>query len=91
VFLDPPYLPEGGFADFKRYTPGQFRDADHERLAAEMHDASRRGVLLTMTNSDTDATRQIYTGFRTIRMATRRDINLRAAERASFDLVLTNY
>ncbi|WP_433212968.1 DNA adenine methylase [Dactylosporangium sp. CS-047395] len=91
VFLDPPYLPEGGFADFKRYTPGQFRDADHERLAAEMHDASRRGVLLTMTNSDTDATRQIYTGFHTTRMATRRDINLRAAERASFDLVLTNY
>jgi DNA adenine methylase len=91
VFLDPPYLPEGGFADFKRYTSGQFRNADHERLAAEMHEASRRGVLLTMTNSDTDATRHIYAGFRWTRMATRRDINLRAAARASFDLVLTNY
>lgn len=91
VFLDPPYLPEGGFADFKRYTPGQFRDADHERLAAEMRDASRRGVLLTMTNSDTEATRRIYAGFNTARMATRRDINLRASARASFDLVITNY
>ncbi|WP_432833894.1 DNA adenine methylase [Dactylosporangium sp. CA-092794] len=91
VFLDPPYLPEGGFADFKRYTPGQFRDTDHERLAAEMHAASARGVLLTLTNSDTEATRRIYAGFRTTRMATRRDINLRAAARASVDLVITNY
>jgi DNA adenine methylase len=91
VFLDPPYLPEGGFADFKRYTAGQFRDADHERLAAEMRDASERGVLLTMTNSDTTATRRIYAGFRMQRMATRRDINLRAAARASSDLVITNY
>lgn len=91
VFLDPPYLPEGGFADFKRYTAGQFHDADHERLAAEMLDASRRGVLLTMTNSDTDATRRIYRDFTATRMATRRDINLRAAARASSDLVITNY
>ncbi|GAA2386014.1 Dam family site-specific DNA-(adenine-N6)-methyltransferase [Dactylosporangium salmoneum] len=91
VFLDPPYLPEGGFADFKRYTAGQFRDDDHQRLADEMRDASARGVLLTMTNSDTEATRRIYAGFRTTRMATRRDINLRAAARASFDLVVTNY
>lgn len=91
VFLDPPYLPEGGFADFKRYTAGQFRDADHDRLASEMRDASDRGVLLMMTNSDTDATRRIYAGFTMTRMATRRDINLRAAARASFDLVVTNY
>jgi DNA adenine methylase len=91
VFLDPPYLPEGGFADFKRYTAGQFRDVDHERLAAEMREASGRGVLLTMTNSDTDATRRIYAGFETARMATRRDINLRAAARASSDLIITNY
>jgi len=48
-------------------------------------------VLLTMTNSDTEATRRIYAGFRATRMATRRDINLRASARASFDLVLTNY
>ncbi|GGM39055.1 DNA adenine methylase [Dactylosporangium sucinum] len=91
VFLDPPYLPEGGFADFKRYTPGQFHEADHERLAAAMREASARGVLLTMTNSDTDATRRIYQGFTAVRMATRRDINLRASARDSADLVLTNY
>jgi len=91
VFLDPPYLPEGGFSDFKRYTAGQFHEADHERLAAEMRAASERGVLLTMTNSDTEATRRIYTGFTARRMATRRDINLRASARASADLVLQNY
>ncbi|MFF5230557.1 DNA adenine methylase [Dactylosporangium sp. NPDC000521] len=91
VFLDPPYLPEGGFADFKRYTPGQFRDTDHERLAAAMRAATGRGVLITMTNSDTDATRRIYGDFTATTMATRRDINLRSDARASSDLVLTNY
>ena len=91
VFLDPPYLPEGGFADFKRYTAGQFRDADHERLAAAMRDATGRGVLITMTNSDTDATRRIYGDFTATTMATRRDINLRSDARASSDLILTNY
>lgn len=91
VFLDPPYLPEGGFADFKRYTAGQFHEADHERLAAAMRDADSRGVLLTMTNSDTPATRRIYRDFNATTMPTRRDINLRAAARASSDLVLTNY
>ncbi|MEV0564263.1 Dam family site-specific DNA-(adenine-N6)-methyltransferase [Dactylosporangium sp. NPDC050588] len=91
VFLDPPYLPEGGFADFKRYTPGQFRDTDHERLAAAMRAATGRGVLITMTNSDTDATRRIYGDFTATTMATRRDINLRSDARASSDLILTNY
>lgn len=91
VYLDPPYIPLGGFADFKRYTPGQFTEEDQRRLAASMREAGDRGVHLMMTNSDTPLTREIFSGFHVTSMATRRDINLQAKKRSSVDLVVTNY
>lgn len=92
VYLDPPYVPLGGWADFKRYTPGQFGYDDHIRLHAAMKRASDRGVFLTLTNSDTPFVRQLFEeDFFIARMSTRRDINLHAAKRGSWDLVITNY
>lgn len=91
VYLDPPYIPLGGWADFKRYTPEQFNAPDHERLAAAMQSASSRGALVLMSNSDTPTTREIYKAFHASVMVTRRDINLRAASRASTDLILSNF
>lgn len=91
VYLDPPYIPAGGFSDFKRYTAGQFGLDDHSRLAEEMRLASDRGVWVTATNSDTPATHQVFKDFNIVRMATRRDINLQATKRQSWDLVITNY
>lgn len=91
VYVDPPYVPLGGFSDFKRYTPGQFHDDDHERLAAAMSRASARGALVLMTNSDTPAARSIFRDFELTTMATRRDVNLNAKGRASTDLLASNY
>ncbi|MGY2087264.1 DNA adenine methylase [Nocardia gipuzkoensis] len=91
VYLDPPYIPLGGWSDFKRYTPEQFHEEDHRRLAAAMLDAANRGVFVTLSNSDTPLTREIFQDFHVIRMATRRDINLQSKNRGSWDLVFTNY
>lgn len=91
VYLDPPYIPQGGFADFKRYTSGQFGEDDHRRLAACMREASERGVYLMMSNSDTPLTREIFSDFHVFSMTTRRDINLAAKSRPSVDLVYTSY
>lgn len=91
VYLDPPYIPLGGFSDFKRYTSVQFHQEDQVRLAEAMRSASARGVWVTLTNSDTPATREIFSGFEVTRMATRRDINLQSTKRDSWDLVFTNY
>ncbi|MEV6799669.1 Dam family site-specific DNA-(adenine-N6)-methyltransferase [Micromonospora rifamycinica] len=92
VYLDPPYAPLGGWADFQRYTPGQFGENDHVRLCAAMKRASGRGVLLTLSNSDTPFVRRLFTDdFHIARMATRRDINLQSTKRGSWDLVVTNY
>ncbi|MGW9133775.1 DNA adenine methylase [Streptomyces sp. NPDC055681] len=92
VYLDPPYIPLGGWADFKRYTAEQFGgEEDQQRLAEAMREASNRGVFVTMTNSETPLARDIFADFNVVRMATRRDINLQSARRGSWDLVFTNY
>jgi len=91
VYLDPPYIPLGGFADFKRYTPGQFGEEDQRRLADAMREAGQRGIHVTMTNSDTPLTREIFSEFHMTSMVTRRDINLQARSRGSIDLVFTTY
>lgn len=91
VYLDPPYVPIGGYSDFKRYTAGQFHEDDHRRLASLMHEASGRGVYVMLTNADTPLVRDIFEGFGMARLPTRRDINLNAAGRGSADLIVTNY
>ena len=91
IYLDPPYVPDRPWGDFKRYTPGQFSDDEHVRLAELMREADRRGVFLMLTNSHTMMVRKAFHGFRARKLATRRDIHLKAAERGSIDLVITNY
>lgn len=91
VYLDPPYVPLGGYSDFKRYTSAQFHDEDHRRLAELMREASSRGAYVLLTNADKPEVRELYDGFAMTTLATRRDINLNARGRASADLVVTNY
>ncbi|MFV2062991.1 MAG: DNA adenine methylase [Chloroflexota bacterium] len=91
VYLDPPYVPETKWGDFRRYTAGQFDDTDHERLSRLMWEATARGVYVMLTNSDMPPVRRIYDGFRMTRISTRRDIHLKSSLRNSKDLVITNY
>lgn len=91
VYLDPPYVPLGGYSDFKRYTSSQFHDDDHTRLGRLMRDASDRGVRILLTNADKPEVRELYEGFAMATLATRRDINLKAGSRSSADLIVTNY
>lgn len=91
VYLDPPYIPDRPWGDFKRYTANQFPSDEHHRLAELMREADSRGVQLTLTNSDMEAVRRTFHSFRVRRLPTRRDIHLKASERASTDLIITNY
>jgi DNA adenine methylase len=91
VYLDPPYVPLGGYSDFKRYTSSQFHDEDHTRLARLMAEAGGRGVYVMLTNADKPEVRALYAGFAMTSFATRRDINLNARGRTSSDLIVTNY
>ncbi|WP_250291299.1 Dam family site-specific DNA-(adenine-N6)-methyltransferase [Frankia sp. CiP1_Cm_nod1] len=92
VYCDPPYVPLGGWSDFRRYTAGQFGADDQVRLYKAMRRAADRGVFITMTNSDTPFVRDLFGGdFRVLRLATRRDISLNASARRSWDVVVTSY
>jgi DNA adenine methylase len=91
VYLDPPYVPAGGYSDFRRYTPGQFRRADHERLAARCRALDHAGVSFLLTNTDNDEARALYRGFDSFVVPTRRDVHLDRRRRASTDLLVANY
>lgn len=91
IYADPPYVPETEWGDFKRYTPDQFHDEDHERLAELMREATERGVYVMVTNSDMPPVRRIFASFAIGPLATRRDIHLDSTKRKSKDLVITNY
>lgn len=91
VYLDPPYVPDRKWGDFTRYTAGQFGSADQERLASCLTRLDRRGVRWLLTNSNTPAVREIYGEYRIALLSTRRDITLKSSDRASTDLVVTNY
>jgi DNA adenine methylase len=84
-------VPAGGYGDFRRYTPGQFRRADHERLAARCRALDRAGVPFLLTNTDNDEARALYRGFESFVVPTRRDVHLDRRRRASTDLLVANY
>ncbi len=91
VYFDPPYHKMGGYADFARYTPGQFRENDHIRLAAVCRELDARGVRWALSNSETAFVRKLYDGFHMRRIRGRREINLNSSARNVRELLITNY
>lgn len=91
VFLDPPYVPAGGYADFTRYTTGQFRIEDHLNLVKSCRDLSELNIPFLLTNTNNQEARELYGGFNLHTLETKRDVALKAANRPSQDLVVSNY
>lgn len=81
IYLDPPYVPISAYADFKRYTKEQFRQADHLRLADLYHELIRRGAYPVLSNADTDLTRRLYRHHHLQIVQARRTINQRGDRR----------
>jgi DNA adenine methylase len=91
VYLDPPYVPDRAWGDFTRYTAGRFGPDDQKDLALLCQELDYRGVRWLLTNSDTELVRELYDGYPMAALPTRRDITLQSADRASRDLVVSNY
>lgn len=90
VYFDPPYHPLGGYSDFKRYTPDQFREHDHIRLACLCRDLDRQGVRWVVSNSDTPFVRELYKDYLVYEINARREINLDSTKRDVKELIITN-
>jgi len=89
VFLDPPYLPVGEYADFKRYTKEQFHEEDHRELAEEVRRLQKIGCHVVLTNSNHPLVHELYAGLEMEVISTRRNISSRAATRKGEDVIIT--
>ncbi len=91
VYMDPPYHKLGGYSDFNRYTKNQFRENDHTRLAAVCRELDLCGVRWAVSNSDTVFVRELFEGYRLVRIENRREINLNSGDRDIHELLIMNY
>ena len=91
VYFDPPYYKLGGYSDFNRYTPDQFKEPEHFRLAALCRELDQRGIRWAVSNSDTPFTRELFNGYPSVQVSARREINLNSGDRNINELLFTNY
>ena len=88
VFLDPPYLPVGGYSDFKRYTKERFYEEDHEDLAEEVERLRHVGCHVLLTHSNHDLVHELY-GHHHLRVhSTRRNISSKSTTRKGQDVLI---
>jgi DNA adenine methylase len=88
VYLDPPYYPVGGYADFKRYTKEFFYGGDHFELRREVDQLVEMGCKVLLTNSNTDFVRRLYDGHERRVVDTRRNISSKTSTRTGQDLII---
>ena len=62
VYADPPYFPLSPSASFTAYAASGFSLADQIRLAELARDAARAGILVAISNHDTDEVIALYEG-----------------------------
>lgn len=89
VFLDPPYLPTGKYADFKRYTKEQFFEEDHLELADEVRRLHELGCFVILTNSNHPLVHELFQGFNIDVVQTSRSISSKSGTRKGEDVIVT--
>ena len=60
VYLDPPFFPLSTTSSFTDYTTGKFGEAEQLQLRWLVDELTERGVLVMLSNSDTDWVRAAY-------------------------------
>lgn len=77
VYCDPPYLPLPGASSFTAYDSAGFGIEDHERLAASITAAVKRGANCLLSNSDCPESRRIFTrgGWQVDTVMAKRNVN----------------
>ncbi|EIX3756212.1 Dam family site-specific DNA-(adenine-N6)-methyltransferase [Salmonella enterica] len=76
IYCDPPYLPLSDKDSFTHYNGKSFTENDHKALVAHLIEAERfYGVKSVISNSDTEATRAIYSPFRLHKLDVKRSVS----------------
>jgi DNA adenine methylase len=91
VFLDPPYIPVGKFADFKRYTKEQFGLEQHAELANKARELVKKGCYVILTNSNNSLVHELFADFKIEVIQTKRHISCHGDTRTGEDTIITSY
>lgn len=94
VYFDPPYAPLNATSSFTSYNQYGFDVADQRRLAQTVHDLTRRGCRVMLSNSAASLVYELYEGYgyRLIPIMARRNINSKAHSRGPIkELLIVNY
>lgn len=75
VYADPPYWPASDTANFRGYTAGGFGPTEQVRLRDEAKRLKKLGVFVLLSNADVPAVRELYKGFKLVRVQAPRSIN----------------
>ncbi len=91
IYLDPPYLSPGPRPTiFYAYQPTAFGLDEHRRLAEIFRQLDRRGCHVVLSNSDVPQIRELYQGYPTQVISTRRPMNCVASRRAGWKEVVVH-
>ncbi len=92
VYLDPPYHPVSGTANFTGYTAGGFGPAEQERLKLVCDDLTRRNIRFLLSNSHDDFILDLYREYYIDIVQARRPVNSAAAGRGVVaEVLVRNY
>lgn len=81
AYVDPPYVPVSKTAAFTSYASGGFSDEDQVRLIEAVRRAKQRGVMVMLSNADTERSRELYKGLAVHVVRVARPINSDANKR----------
>ncbi len=92
VYFDPPYHPVSATSNFTSYDRDGFGEDDQVELRDILDELTRRDVLVMLSNSDTQFTRQLYRGYRVATVSASRAINSKADSRGKIaEVIVCNY
>jgi DNA adenine methylase len=93
VYFDPPYVPMTKTANFASYVKGGFGLKDQEELADTFAALTKKGVLVMLSNSNTQIIHELYKGFNIQIIHAARSINCNGGKRGkeANEVLVTNY
>ncbi len=92
IYLDPPYVPVGKYADFNRYTSSPFNGTNQEELAEVFADLDKKGCFVLLSNSNHPTVEALYRPYLRTLVRMPRFVNCKGDKRGDVDeLLITNY
>ncbi|MCS7014707.1 MAG: DNA adenine methylase [Gemmatales bacterium] len=94
IYFDPPYVPLSRTANFTEYSAHGFGQAQQQMLRSICIELTKRGIYITLSNSDTSYVRNLYSmpEFTIDSVFVGRAINCQGTKRRKVsELIITNY